>query len=55
MGIYACFGDYLCICSGSNRGGAPPVMDGIFPGIGPDVDLCVSCHVLFDAPGLFVY
>ena len=37
------------------RGGAPPVMDGITPGIGPDVDLCVYCHVLMDAPGLFVY
>jgi hypothetical protein len=36
------------------RGGAPPVMDGIVPGIGPDVDLCVNCHVKVDAPGLFV-
>jgi hypothetical protein len=39
MSIYACFGIYLCLCSGF-RGGAPPVMDGIIPGIGPDVDLC---------------
>jgi hypothetical protein len=55
MGIYACFGVYLCLClcSGSN-GGAPPVMDGIVSEHGPDVDLCY-CHVLLDAPGLFVY
>jgi hypothetical protein len=39
MSIYACFGVYLCLCSGF-RGGAPPVMDGIDPGVGPDVDLC---------------
>jgi len=36
------------------RGGAPPVMDGIIPGFGPDVDLCITCHVVMDAPGLFV-
>lgn len=36
------------------RGGAPPVMDGIIPGFGPDVDLCVINHVAMDAPGLFV-
>jgi len=34
------------------RGGAPPVMDGIIPEHGPDVDLY---HVLLDATGLFVY
>lgn len=36
------------------RGGAPPVMDGIVPEHGPDADLSVECHVLLDAPGLFV-
>jgi len=29
-------------------------MDGIIPGFGPDVDLCITCHVAVDAPGLFV-
>jgi hypothetical protein len=38
MGRYVCFGVYVCLCSGF-RGGAPPVMDGIVPEHGPEVDL----------------